>query len=242
MTLKLPKIIAHRGASAYAPENTLEALKTASEMGAKWVEFDVKLTSDSVPVLFHDDTLERTTGSSGVIKERSWADLQDMDAGSWFSEGFSGARIPMLEEALDILLKHNMGANIEIKPCPGREIETAEVAMDLLSRVWDDMDQILISSFSHVSLETAHDYAEAFPRALLLETQWPENWDAFADHLDVKCINIDGRNATREQVETIIDTGRNVLAYTINDPFTAKKLLSWGVDGVFTDQPDLLDK
>lgn len=240
MALKLPKLIAHRGASAYAPENTLDSIRAAAEMGAAWVEFDVKLSADGVPVLFHDDTLERITGHTGNVRDFTHAQLQDLDAGAWFAEGFSGARIPTFEEALDVLLHHKLGANVELKPCPGREIETAEVAMDLLTRVWDDMDCILISSFSHVAVETAHDYAEAFPRALLLEKDWPDNWQAFADHLDVACVNVDGRTVTREQVEAIADTGRSVLAYTINDPFTAKKLLSWGVDGVFSDKPDLL--
>jgi len=86
MPLKLPNIIGHRGAKAYAPENTIESIQTAADMGCKWVELDVKLTKDSVPVIFHDDDLDRTTNGHGPIAEMKYADLCDLEAGSWFSD------------------------------------------------------------------------------------------------------------------------------------------------------------
>lgn len=240
MSFKAPQVIGHRGAAAYAPENTLEAIQTAADMGAEWVEFDVKLTKDGIPVLFHDDTLERTTNGSGAMVETLYADLQDLDAGSWFAHSFTGTKVPTLEEALDVLLQRGLSANIEIKPCPGREKETAEVVMDVLTRCWDDMDSILISSFSHVSLEIALDMAPEWPRALLLDDVWPENWQDLAKHLEVSTININGNTVTRDDVEDVIDFGKPVLAYTINDPQKARQLQSWGVDGFFTDEPDTL--
>lgn len=240
MTLKLPQIIGHRGCAAYAPENTLEGLHTAADMGVEWVEFDVKLTKDQVPILFHDDTLERTTNGSGDVKDFTLKELKELDAGSWFSDGFFGVTIPTLEEAVEVLIEREMGLNLEIKPCPGREIETAEVALDILSSIWDDHDRLLISSFQHPCLETAMDMAADWHRGLLLPAEWPENWAELADYLKVSTININGNACTREQVETLLELETPLLAYTINDPDRARYLQSWGVDGFFTDAPDVL--
>ncbi len=242
MTLKVPKIIGHRGAARYAPENTLEGIHTAADLGVKWVELDVKLTKDSVPVIFHDDELDRTTNGSGLMAQTTFEDLRNLECGSWFAPSFSGIRVPTLEEACDVLIARGLGLNLEIKPCPGREIETAEIALDAISRIWDDHDNLLISSFQHVSLETAHDIAHDWSRALLLDEQWPENWQDLAAYLDVACVNINGNSCTREQVEEIADFDRACLAYTINDPQRARQLLSWGVDGFFSDAPDVISE
>lgn len=238
---KLPAIIGHRGAAAYAPENTIESIHTAADMGCKWVEFDVKLTKDSVPVLFHDDLLDRTTNGHGLVAEMTFSDILDLECGNWFSEGFGGIKIPTLEEAVEVILERGLGMNVELKPCPGREVETAEAALDLLSQIWDDRDRLLISSFSHVSLETAMDMANDWYRGLLLESEPMENWAELADYLNATTINIDGRTATREFVEAIMDTERPVLAYTINDPQLARTLRQWGVDAMFTDDPDTVN-
>lgn len=242
MTLKLPKIIGHRGACGYAPENTLESIRTAAELGIEWVELDVKLTRDQVPVIFHDDTLDRTTNGHGPLAALDWDDLKQLEAGSWFADSFTGVRIPTLEEAVETLIDLGLGLNLEIKPCPGREKETAEVALDTLSRIWDDHERLLISSFEYVSLETALDMAADWKRGLLLESEWPENWQDLADYLDVATVNINGNadDLTREQIEAIIDQDKAVLAYTINDPQRARLLQSWGVDALFTDVPDII--
>lgn len=240
--MKLPKVIGHRGACGYAPENTIESIRTAAELGATWVEIDVKLTKDSVPIIFHDDTLERTTNGSGLVAQTLYKDLEDLDAGSWYADGFATAKIPTLEEAIDEILKAGLGLNLEIKPCPGREVETAEAAMDIMSRIWDDPNMLLVSSFQHVSLETARDIAPDWKRALLLDEP-SENWEALAEYLEVSAINFDGRKSqfNREMIELFIEGGYNTLAYTINDPFRAKTLYSWGVDGVFSDVPDVIE-
>lgn len=235
----LPQIIGHRGACAYAPENTLSAIHTAADLGTDWVEFDVKLTADSVPVLFHDDTLERTTNGSGAMKDISLTDLKNLNAGSWFADSFADEGVPTLEEAIEVCIDRGLGLNLELKPCPGREVETAEIALDMLSRYWDDHQRIIISSFSQVSLETAQHVAGDWSRALLvdgIETNTLE----LAKHLAVQCVNLNGNHddLTQEAVEAIIDEGYNVLAYTINDPDHARRLIAMGVDGVFSDCPD----
>ncbi len=244
MSLKLPQIIGHRGACAYAPENTIESIQTAAEMGVEWVELDVKLTQDSVPIIFHDETLDRTTNGHGPVAQTLYDDIRQLEAGSWFADSFTGAAVPTLEEACEALIDLNMGLNLEIKPCPGREKETAEVALDYLSRIWDDHDRLLISSFQHVSLETALDIAADWHRGLLLggdtPDDMPENWKDLVDYLECATINLGTRLVTREIIEDIIDYEKAVLVYTVNDPAEARTLQSWGVDTVFTDSPDVI--
>lgn len=241
MSLKLPKVIGHRGAAAYAPENTIEGIHTAADMGVEWVELDVKLTRDDVPIIFHDDMLDRTTNGSGAVAETDYEDLKQLETGSWFGDSFSGIKIPTLEEAVEVLIDRGLGLNLEIKPCPGREKVTAEVALDLLSQIWDDHQRILISSFQHVSMEVARDMATDWPRGLLLPEEWPENWKDIADYLDVSTINVNNDGLSRENVEMIIDELElPVLVYTVNDPDRARQLQGWGVDAFFTDTPDVI--
>lgn len=238
--LKLPKIIAHRCCAGYAPENTLAGIHTAADMDINWVELDVKITKDEIPIIFHDDTLDRTTNGSGNVADKTLEEIRELECGSWYGESFAGIQIPTLEEAIDVLLERDLGLNLEIKPCPGREKETAEVALDLLSSTWDDHDRLLISSFQHVSLETAADIAEDWHRGFLLPEEWPENWQDIAKYLEVSTINVNAATVTREQVEDIMDLEKPILAYTVNEPDQARLLQSWGIDGFFSDTPDAL--
>lgn len=241
MSLKLPPLIGHRGACGYAPENTIESVRTAAELGAQWVELDVKLTKDGVPIIFHDEDLDRTTNGSGPVMLATYEDIKQLEAGSWFGDSFAGIQIPTLEEMIDLLIELDLGLNLEIKPCPTREIETAEVALDMLSRYWDDHDRLLISSFSHVSLEAARDVAVDWHRGLLLDGEvLPENWKELCDYLDCATVNIGTQMATRDAVEQIMDYEKPVLVYTVNDPVIARRLESFGVDAVFTDVPDVI--
>ncbi len=240
MSLKLPQIIGHRGACGYAPENTLESIRAAADLGAEWVEFDVKLTKDDVPILFHDDELERVTNGSGLVKDKTLKEIKELDAGYHFGDSFFGVTIPTLEEAVDVLLEHNLGVNLEIKPCAGREIETAKVALDVMSQIWDDHDKLLISSFKATALETALEVAEDWNRGLLFETDIEENWQDIAQALHVSTLNVNGNTITREMVEEMMEMGLPIIAYTINDPMRAQELQRWGVDTIITDTPDII--
>lgn len=241
MSLKIPKVIGHRGAKAYAPENTLESIETAASLGVEWVELDVKLTRDGMPIIFHDEGLERTTNGSGLVAQTDYADIANLEAGSWFGDSFAGIKIPTLEEAVDVLLKHNLGLNLEIKPCPGREKETAEIALDHLSQMWDEPDRLLISSFQHVSLEAAMDLAPDYARGLLIGgEEMPENWKDLADYLDVKTINLGTRLVTRAVADEVMDLELPLLVYTVNDPMQARSLQKLGVDAFFSDNPDVI--
>lgn len=235
--LSIPPVIGHRGAKAHAPENTLAGLRTAAAQGAPWVEVDVMLSRDGVPILMHDDTLNRTTSGRGPVDRADLADIRALDAGAWFAPAFAGERVPTLEEALDCALDLGLGLNLEIKPTPGRAVETAEVALDVARRRWPaDRPPPLVSSFELSCLETATRLAPDWPRGYLI---WkpPPDWAALADHIGAATLNVDQNRLTRATVETFRSAGRPVLAYTVNSPARARELFAWGVAAVFTDTP-----
>jgi glycerophosphoryl diester phosphodiesterase len=237
-TLLIPKVIGHRGAKGYAPENTLSSIHTAADLGIEWVEIDVKLTKDGEAIVFHDEELDRCTGHHGLVKDMDLKSIRELDAGSHFGDSFIGEKIPTLEEALNAILGRGLGVNLEIKPCPGREVETAEVMLDVATRIWpEDLPAPLISSFQHVSLETAFDMMPDWPRGLLMDEPL-SNWRDLMEYFEAATLNINGGTATRDQVESYMELQKPILAYTINSPDKARELVRWGVDGFFSDVPD----
>ncbi len=238
--MKLPRIIGHRGAAEDAPENTLESFRAAAREGATWVEFDAKLSADNAIVILHDDDLDRTTSGRGPARLRTLAELQALDAGAWFKPAFAGARIPTLAETVAVLDQLGLGANVEIKPCPGREKETASVVMAALRRLWPKARPLpLVSSFAPECLRVAQAEAPEFSRGLLLE-EHPLDWLAQARGVGAATVNIWERDATPDWCREIKAAGYGLLAYTVNDADRAAQLFAWGVDGVFTDAPGRL--
>ena len=234
----VPGVIYHRGASGYAPENTLAAFRKAAEMGARWVEFDVMLTRDNKPILIHDEKLERTVGGKGRVAETDWIDLQKMDAGKWFGPEFVGEPVPTLSQALALLGELGLGANVEIKPSRGYEEETAHIAAAMLLEEWPaHLPTPLISSFSREALATALVVAPEIPRALLL-SRVGSDWREQAEMYDCNAIHTDAKRLTQAQFAEMHDAGYAVRCYTVNEEARARTLFDWGVDGVFSDYPD----
>lgn len=236
----LPRVIGHRGAAENAPENTLESFRAAAAEGAGWVEFDAKLTADNAIIILHDDDLDRTTNGKGPAKLKTLAELQSLDAGAWFKPGFAGARIPTLAETVALLNELDLSANVELKPCPGRERETASLIMAALRRLWPASKPLpLVSSFVPECLRVAQAEAPEFPRGLLLE-EHPLDWLARARGVGAVSVNIWERDATPDWCREIKSAGYGLLAYTVNSVERAAELFAWGVDGVFTDAPGRL--
>jgi glycerophosphoryl diester phosphodiesterase len=236
-TIQIPQIIGHRGAKANAPENTLVSLGKAHQEGATWVEFDVKLTSDGVPILIHDATLERTTSGQGEVCNRTLQDIRRLDAGRWFGPAFAGERVPTLAETLDFLAARNMGFNLEVKPCPGRARETAEAAARMVRERWPkDCPAPIFSSFSLDSLEAIRGTAPEFALGYLIE-KLPVDWRENAQALGCVAIHPNHRHLTRDQVREIKAAGYALLAWTVNETGRGRELLGWGVDSLITDCP-----
>lgn len=240
LAFDLPAVIGHRGAAALAPENTLAGLNAGLHAGCRMLEVDAKLTADGALILLHDDTLDRTTDGRGPAATRTRADIRRLDAGGRFSPTFAGEPVPTLDAALDLCGQAGAALNIEIKPCPGRAIETAEAVVALLAaRPAAGLPPILLSSFVPQALAVARDRAPETPRGLLLESMRGD-WSALADTVAAVTVGIADRHATAERIAAIRATGRPALVYTVNDPARAVGLWHAGAAAVFTDVPDRL--
>jgi len=234
----VPPIIGHRGAAGHAPENTLVSIATAAALGATWVEFDVKLTRDGIAVLFHDDALERTTNGTGNVADKTLAEIKTLDAGGWYQKRFAGERVPTLEEAMATLARLNLGANIELKPSPGREAETARAVAGLLKTKWPArLPAPVISSFTPEALAAFADAAPQFPRALLV-FRVEGDWRRRAESLGCTAIHASERYLSRELAHAVLGAGYALRSYTVNDPARAETLYGWGAESMFTDYPD----
>jgi glycerophosphoryl diester phosphodiesterase len=236
----LPRVIGHRGAAGLAPENTVASFRKAAELGVRWVEFDVHLSADGVPVVIHDDSVERTSNGRGAVAALSWAELSTLDAGSWFDPRFSGERVPTLETMIALLGKLGLGAVVEIKPSPGAAAATAEAAARLLQARWPDhLPPPMVSSFERRALERAREVTPGIARALLVANV-PGDWRREVDRLGCAALHAGERHLTAATVAAVTGAGLPLFAYTVNEPKRAAELFGWGVAAVFSDRPDLI--
>jgi glycerophosphoryl diester phosphodiesterase len=242
-----PRWIAHRGAGKLAPENTLAAFRIGASHGYRMFECDVKLSSDGIPFLLHDDTLLRTTNASerlaascsSVAGSYPWGTLAQLDAGSWHSRTFAGEPLPTLEAIARYCLRNAYFLNIEIKPTPGLEHQTGEVIANHAADLWRGANAApLLTSFEVPALEAAMAAQPDLPRGLLLNTLWP-GWLETAQGLNCVAIICNhvlwnpGTMALAQQADF------KTLSYTVNDEATARRLLDLGLDGIITDRIDL---
>ena len=238
----LPRINGHRGAAAHAPENTVEGIRAAKEMGVGAVELDVALTRDGVPVLFHDTTIERTTDGQGQVNAYSLEDLRRRDAGSWFGPDFAGAKIPTLAEAIAEIQQLGLHANFEIKPQPGEDEVTAQATAAEVTRSWNGAIPPLLSSFSMIALAAARAANPNLPRAAIFAHGTPDDWLAGAAETAVTSVHVNKESLDADTVAAIKDAGHLCGAYTVNSYWEAKRLFDAGVDYIFTDAPDEVQK
>src|SRR5215472_5231753 len=169
-----PRIIGHRGGGSLAPENTLAGFRKAAALGFGAVEFDVMLTADGIPILIHDETLDRTTNGRGAVSATPWEKIAGLDAGARF--GTRGERVPRLDEAGKLCIELGLWANVEIKPASGFERETAVAACGLIASLWAGAPRRpLVSSFQRPCLEVAQRALADFERGFLsdrIEPGW----------------------------------------------------------------------
>ncbi|MHA1598188.1 MAG: glycerophosphodiester phosphodiesterase [Alphaproteobacteria bacterium] len=233
-------VIGHRGAAGHTPENTLASLRKASDLGVRWVEFDATLSSDDEIVLFHDALLKRTTGRSGRVSETPWADLQKLDAGSWFSEDFAGEPIPNLHQTFKVLGELGLGAVIEIKPATGSGEKTGRLVAEFTARHWPDaLPAPILSSFDEDALAAARTAAPGISRALNVSGV-PPDWAERLKALDCVALHCGHRNLTEKTAHEIVGSGAILRCFTINDAARAETLFDWGVGALFTDYPERL--
>ncbi|MDO4253141.1 MAG: glycerophosphoryl diester phosphodiesterase [Rothia sp. (in: high G+C Gram-positive bacteria)] len=231
-------IIAHRGLSAIAPENTLAALKLCRDYGVSWFETDVDIIADGTPVVIHDSQLDRTTNSSGSIYELSKKDLADIDAGSWFSPAYAGERIPTLAQVIELMNTHKLNANIEIKS----NEQGAEKTYQLIDAVIAQLDklnperQVLVSSFNHLLLAEFKRRAPQYQLAALMsQACLRPDWLSVLELIGAAAINVEDGALTAERIKLANRAGYPVNAWTVNSRQRAQQLLDWGVNSVISD-------
>ncbi len=235
--IALPRVMGHRGVAALAPENTLAGLREAARRGLAWVEFDVMLTRDGVPVLFHDQTLRRTTGRPGRMAETDYAAVKDLDAGAWFHPDFAGAPVPSLEQAVEVLLDEGLCPNVEIKPTPGRDVETVERTVSLLKALWPaERPPPLLSSYSTMSVAAARALAPDWPRALVVDGI-PVKWRLLLQALGCACFHVHHRRGSETLFREVHAAGYAVACFTVNRERRARTLFERGADCLITDDP-----
>jgi len=228
--------IAHRGGGRLAPENTLVAVRVGAAHGFTMCEYDVKLSRDNVLILLHDDHLERTSNGSGPVTERTYAELTQLDAGSWHSAAYAGEPIPIFAAVARCTRDLGIASNVEIKPSPGRAFETGAAVALAARQLWRGADIApLLSSFSEEALTAARAVAPELPRALLLENMPPDWQSRLARHACV-ALNLHHYHASRERVQAVHAAGYRITAWTVNDPERAHLLLDWNIDSIFTDE------
>jgi glycerophosphoryl diester phosphodiesterase len=233
---ELPFVIAHRGASGSAPENTLVAVRRARDLGARWAEVDVQCAADGTPVVIHDHRLDRTTDAKGLVAERTATALAQCDAGSWFGAAFVGEPVPTLDEMLRCCADLDMGLNVELKPPSGSEVEVAEAVAARLAQ-WPR--PVLVSCFSLAALIGFHKAAPGVALGALFRDA-PSPADVRALGIPVHSVNVRARGLAEPQVVALRAAGHRVLVYTVNDPNDAQRFRCWGITGVFTDYPERL--
>ena len=231
-------VIAHRGFSGEAPENTLAAFRKALEIGADMIEFDVRFCKDGRLVVFHDDTLERTTNGKGRVADCTFDQLRQLDAGAWFGPAFTGERIPSLKEVLDLgrgsilnieLKKGNQGRYSMLDMADQAVCEVSEAAMER---------QVLISSFD----------LSALARILQGNLSFLIGW--ITDSLHLPLDPLEGKALPFIHPRKSLLNGKNLLAmhkegtrvnvWTVNTKEEMERFISMRVDGIITDHPDRL--
>jgi glycerophosphoryl diester phosphodiesterase len=235
-----PRVCAHRGGGTLAPENTLAGMRTGARYGHKLVEFDAKLSADDVVFLLHDDTVERTSNGHGAAARLRYDELAALDAGSWRDARFAGERMPTLAQVAQCCREEGLAANVEIKPCPRREVETGRLVGEEAARLWSGVaPPPLLSSFSFEALAAARDAAPGLPRGLLFE-HVPADWREQTADLECVSLHASHRHLDEALVGRIKSAGLHLLVYTVNDLERARLLMSWGVDTICTDRIDLI--
>lgn len=233
---RYPRIIAHRGGGALAPENTLAGLRLAARLGCRAVEFDVMLTRDGVPVLIHDETLERTTDGRGAVAAHSFAALRSLDAGIRHGKAWQGEVLPTLEEALALCAELGLWTNVELKPSAGREEETGAAVGRLLAQQWHSRG--VISSFSAAALAAARQQAPQPDLALLVDAI-PADWRARLAACGCQALHCRAADADPAAIAAVAATGVPLACFTVNRRDEAARLFATGAAAVFTDRPDL---
>ena len=256
------QVVAHRGASGHAPENTLAAFRLAHDHGADWFELDAALTRDGHVVVIHDDTLQRTTNGQGPVVARTLAELKALDAGAWKCNSFRGEPLPTLTEALEFS-RGRLGVYVELKAplpapsvrapflhatpaqlprlldlYPGPDVDLARASLEAI-RAADVPGRVVVQSFSPITCLAVRTLAPDLRVELLAEGDDPDDDELllWATRHGFAGINPEHVRLSPERIARWHAAGLTVTTWTVNDPHDMRRLAAWGVDRLITDHP-----
>jgi glycerophosphoryl diester phosphodiesterase len=248
--------ISHRGASGHAPEHTLASYELGDQMGGDYIELDLQMTKDGELIAMHDETLDRTTDGTGLVKDYTLEEIKQLDAGSWFNdtypekanEEFAGLQVQTLQEVIEYFGK-NKNYYIETKSpevYPGMEEKLLDILEQYnLTRQNAPSSRVIIQSFSEASLQKVHDLNEDIPLVQLLDYKTTATiTDEELAHYSQYAIGL-GMSHTKineEYIQKVREHNLLLHPYTVNEKEDMKRLLEWGVTGMFTNYPDLLEE
>lgn len=233
-------VTAHRGFSGAAPENTLAAFEAAIAAGVDMIELDVHLSRDGRLVVIHDDTLNRTTDGRGNVADKTLAELQALDAGSWFDPRFAGEKIPTLAQVL-VLTRGRTLLNIELKKgknFPYTMEELAERTLEEVERA-GMLDKVLFSSFDPAAIDRIQALNPRLPVGLITQKAWATPEEAGGGKA-YPTLNSLYKNLNAENVRLAHSRGVRIHAWTVNTPEEMEQVIGLGVDGIITNHPDRL--
>jgi glycerophosphoryl diester phosphodiesterase len=234
-------IAGHRGDRSTAPENTVPALTAALEGPLEFVETDLQLSADGIPVVFHDETVDRTTDGTGLVRDLTLVQLKALDAGSWYAPVYAGIQIPTADEFFDLLAASKQKkALVELKGYWTHD-QIADVAARILVR--GVQDRIIFASFDLTTMENLRSAAGAFPR-VIIRRDLPERPVELTQFYGAIAILTSPRSLEQNEhaVSDMHDAGLGVLVYTLNSERRWSEALAYGVDGIVTDEPSDLDE
>ena len=240
----MPLVIAHRGSSAHAPENTLAAFRRAIDDGADAVELDIHLTKDGEVVVIHDAQLQRTTDGRGLVWHHTVKELQRLSAGSWFHRTFTAERIPTLDEVFT-LLGGTIGINIEIKADSSRRQDFTIVhhCCEIVKKHQAER-MVIISSFSESFIKRVKIIQPSIATALLYHPvrHLGRSPIEFTQRSNAEYLILNGSRIRKRLIRKAHE--RNILIgeYTVNTQWRVRRALRYGVDVLFTNDPSWLRK
>lgn len=231
MNWPYPRIVAHRGGGALAPENTLGAIRLGASMGFRGVEFDVMLAGDGTPVLIHDETVDRTTDGRGEVSKMRYSELA-------LFKNRNDEKIPTYEEAVALCRALGLWANVEIKPAKGHERATGEAVARMTRELWRGAPLgPLLSSFSIEALQAAREATPELPRGWLVG-KVPDDWRETMKRLGCVALHCNFQALNGKLAADIHEAGYAILLWTVNDPAEARGLLAIGANCLVTDALD----
>ena len=239
-----PLVIAHRGAPTLAPENTLAAVKAALDIGSPAIEIDIRRSADGVPVLIHDAAVDRTTDGEGAIGDFTWQQLQQLDAGSWFSPEFAGEPLPRLSEALALVSAHPHDSILIVEMKDGGE-GFEQTVVEAIRESELAVDQVILKAFDRDILERLAQLAPEYSRlyVFVAEIGWLnlviDARPRFVDVLEVPedWLQVHASFLDRDFVIDAQAAGYKVIAWNVHERELMQEMIAWGVDGIETDRP-----